>query len=1003
MRNPSKSSTEDNTERASTSTRPTSPSGTGSQCASISGDCLTIVKSGPLQPETHLLKSKKEFLVLTTSALIKFKNRSAAVDRFPQITGSSSTIDLLSAADSTSSLRDLGTGGELNIPLGKIVSVFNNEGTRPSFGIEVWWSDSRGAVFTCIQLDFGLPEDRDEWLKHIRHTIKLRAKSFPEDSIPSSVELQLKQILEAQQAQHRDAQIEIFPVVPRRPYARPKANSGEVKKGWRDNSSFYVAFTKYFCVLAQFTKASAGQKVNPDLTRFGLVALSKVNVILNDERFDLVFRLPLEKPQKLELSSRHHRTISSKLYKADLYLKPAWPLWTRREVFFIDGETPQMPLPNGEDYGGFKTTLEAFLGAYGCAPVDWMVQWKNVRHPPQFCLLAPKEKTQYTSHQLLAVFRALRFNDYFKSLSFHDIDFSSLVGTTDNISRIESTIWLSRTGKRSLTRVEFELVENSPVLFQEIVALLLGSESIRHIDLTSVLSKPPKSSPENGQAFPFPSGPVCEVVPPVLLLWKSLQTRCNSINLSGNPLGISDIASLSRVLQNRPDFLKTFSASRCQLDESALVLLWEGLHEQRSIIESLDVSHNSGRIEAGKASEILKDASKLRHLNLAYSIKGSLNGPLFRPWSATSNFEPWRLEELDLSGWQINFDTLCGIMKFLELDESRSLRRLVLTNCGLSGEMATGLLCRLGGGRDMHLLLSMNPLELGSTDWIDLIHGNEAPKMLHLDMIEFQRESNFHRLLKALADNKTIEFLSMVGTGPPDRASANTSELLSCFFEQNNTLRYLDLSGYDGKLEDGHLGWGLAGALGGLKHNTTLRQFRVRNHDLGAAEDVSELCRVLAANKGLAMFDCQQNSLNHHQFAKLVHALSFNNQILSFPMSDADRQYAVQKERRMFLQQQAQPAKSLPAKMLKSAEGRLDGLLKWVEEFWNTEAAKAREILERNRINLANHSLAFESEYLEAWDDDSLPSWLLATLSARDKGKETLHKRQISETTLPYR
>lgn len=223
-----------------------------------------------------------------------------------------------------------------------------------------------------------------------------------------------------------------------------------------------------------------------------------------------------------------------------------------------------MPLPNGEDFGGFKTTLQAFIQGYCCAPVDWLVQWKDVRYPPQFCLLPPKEQPKYTAYQLLAVFRALRFNDFFKSLSFSGVDFSSLSGVFDNTSRLESTTWISRTGslnqgytrpiselrtdatlgKRSLTRGEFDLVENSSVLFQEIVALLLGSESIRHIDLSNVLSKEVTSVSESSQTIPSSTSGVCEVVPPVLLLWKSLQTRCNSINFSGNPLGISDIAGL---------------------------------------------------------------------------------------------------------------------------------------------------------------------------------------------------------------------------------------------------------------------------------------------------------------------------------------------------------------------------------------------------------------------------------------------------------------------------
>jgi len=65
-------------------------------------------------------------------------------------------------------------------------------------------------------------------------------------------------------------------------------------------------------------------------------------------------------------------------------------------------EAQHMPLPNGEDYGGFKTTLEAFIEGYHCQPVEWTVKWKDVRYAPQFCLLKPRNRPQYTAHQLLA-------------------------------------------------------------------------------------------------------------------------------------------------------------------------------------------------------------------------------------------------------------------------------------------------------------------------------------------------------------------------------------------------------------------------------------------------------------------------------------------------------------------------------------------------------------------------------------------------------------------------
>ncbi|KAI0128389.1 hypothetical protein BJ170DRAFT_682184 [Xylariales sp. AK1849] len=997
-RQPSKTSSEDYTEWTSLST---TPSGSGSQGTSISGEAVGVVKSGALHPETAILKTKTEYLVLTHVALKKFKSRLAAVEQFPQVSIPSNAVEALSPVGATASSKDFAPGAELNVPLERVVAVFKDEGTKPCFGLEIWWKDADiGSSFASVELNFTLPSDRDEWLKQIQVTVKKRARVFSEDVMVSDVEMDLLQILEAKYPHQENTHLDIFPVVPRRPYSRLRSNSGEVRKGWREGSSFYLAFSKNVCVLAQFTKSPTGQRVNPNLVQFGLVTLSKVNASLNDERFTLTFRLPLDKPTKLELSSRYHRNIIPRLFKADAYLKPAWPLWTRREVFFIDGETQQLPFPEGEDYGGFKRTLDAFMEGYHCSPVNWKVNWQDTQNPPEFRLLPPSGKkgnARYTSHQLLAVFRALRFNDFFHSLTFSGIDFSALSGVLDNTYRLEPTAWLSRTEKRCLTRDEFEIVEKSPVLFQEIIALLLGSESIKHIDLGGVLSRATgtKSSTTPGD-FAL-AGRSCEVVPPIILLLRSLQTRCKSVVLSGNPLGPMDISEIYQTLQARLDFMKGLCFSNCQLDDMALIRLWEGIHEQRHSLEILEVASNSSRLEAGRVSKTLEESSKLRRLDLAYCLKGNLDGPLFSPWTTSPYTDPWRLQELDLSGWKINFDTISSFLRYMELEESNGLRKLVLDNCGISGEVATAIFCRIGKGRDMHLHLSGNPLESGSTDWIDLVHGDETPRNLHLDMIQFSDESNFNRLLRALAGNTTIEFLSLVGTCPPARASSKTSELLSKFFETNTTLQFLDFSGYSGKLDDGQLGWGLSGALGGLKHNRTLRQLRIRNHDIGAANDVTDLCRVIALNKGLAMFDIHNNNFDHHQYSKLVHALEFNQQIISFPTTKVCRDSALEKEKRLFMKSLKQPTNGSQRSMSKSDESRLEGLLNWLKDHWDSEVRKGNDILKRNRDNPINYTLELDADCLDAWDDEDLPPWLKPSLRARDKGKATDTRRYHAE------
>ncbi|KAI0416259.1 hypothetical protein F5X98DRAFT_189641 [Xylaria grammica] len=978
-------STEDSAGRDSTSTQPTTPS-IISRSTSIRGDPGSLIKSGALQPQSSILKPRNEYLVLTASALLKFRSRAAAEQKFPTISASEQGLDHLSPIGSQASLKDLLSSADISVPLEKIVSVYKGEGTRPSFGLEIWWKSSNAThIFTSLLFDFRLPDERDDWLKQIRQATKIRAKALGEERAPSEIEASFTLILDAKN--ENDSLLDIYPVIPRSPYTRL---ASEPKKTWRESSSFYLAFTKYSVLLAQFSGSSNGYKVNPSLVRFGLVTLSRVRVNVNDERFDLVFRLPLDRPQTLKLSSRYHRNILSKLFKADTYLKPAWPLWTRRGVFLMYDDTQQIPLPNGEDYSGFGMTLDAFIAGYHCQPVEWSIKWKDVRHSPQFCLLQPRGQSWYTAHQLIAVFRAIRFNEFFKSISFRNIDFSSLSNTFDNSQRLESTIWLSRTGKRSLTRSEVDIVEHSSVLFQELISILLGSESIKHIDLTNVLRQVPTVSlPQNDNSSSARVG-VCEIMPPVVLLWISSQTRCNSVTLSGNAIGEVDAVELSRVFQSRPHFLRSFEISRCNLDEASLVYLWEGLHEQRLSLEELDTSYNPGRIEASRIACILNEASGLKRLNLAYSIRGELEGSLFKPWSSSALFEAWRLEELDLSGWKLNFETFCAVMKYLEFEESNELRRLSLNNCALTGELVTGIFCRIGAGRDIHLFLNENPLETGSTDWIDLIHGNEAPAKLHLDMIHFQHESTFNRLLTALAHNRTIEFLSMVGTGPPGRVTSKTSGLLSEFFRINNTLKFLDLSGYTGKLEDGQLGWGLSGALSGLKNNTSLHQLRLRNQDI----DITELAKILVANKGLAMFDIQHNNFDQHQFGDLVQALNHNHQLISFPISQADREFAVSKEKQLFLETQGTKTHD---KLSKSAESRLDGALTRLYTRWESEVKKAKGILQRNRDNPANQAIELPSEYLEAWGDEGLPPWvwLVSKTTQQDKSR-----RRASELSI---
>ena len=120
-------------------------------------------------------------------------------------------------------------------------------------------------------------------------------------------------------------------------------------------------------------------------------------------------------------------------------------MWQTAEIFHVAGlKEPQYLVPR-EDFGSVKRTLDAYLAAHSCKPVEWEINWKT-KYPPEFRLRPAKNGARYSPLQLLAVLRALRYNDYFNSLSFRDVDLTVLQDICDiHASSRGHVAYLSRT------------------------------------------------------------------------------------------------------------------------------------------------------------------------------------------------------------------------------------------------------------------------------------------------------------------------------------------------------------------------------------------------------------------------------------------------------------------------------------------------------------------------------------------------------------------------------
>ncbi|KAL1838019.1 hypothetical protein VTJ49DRAFT_3142 [Mycothermus thermophilus] len=879
-------STPDNASLANTATSTFSPS-------SIDWTAQKVEGHGPLEPESGLLKSKAPHLVITTSHLIKMKSLADAQVLFPEL--ASETGKRSSRGPAPSPL--------LVIPTDAIVSAFPAESTRqPSCGIEVWWRDpqsSNHASFCrCDIFSFSTREQRNEQLHHIARAIL--ANQHDESSHAASSPLRnwhdLRPLLErvhdtAEHPRFHQRRPDIFPVVPRgatRRECMPKLD--EAGKKYQEVPAFFLVVGTFYCHLVEVHRVAKGGGEPPVCRHrtYGLVTLEELRGewMFQEERFTMTFREPFEHPVTLELASRYYRQIIRAVGMADRYLKPAWPqMWQTREVFHVSGLQEAQYLVAKEDYGSFQRTLEAYLAAYQCDIVDWEINWRTP-YAPEFRLL-PARRGPYTPRQLLAVLRALRYNDYFASLSFRGVDLSVLWGLKDTSSG--NPPYLSRSCY-VLEPDEIRILRQSPLLHQEFHALAFCSETVRQMDLSNC-----SSSLSSRLSMDKTSVSDLEFLAPILSLLRCGITKCNRLIVSGNILPLGDIQDLA--LTMKCGVIRALDVSRCGLDDFNLHdIVVDSLPEQRGQLRALTISGNPGRLPARVLPDLLGYLADVRELNLSGSIQG--DGFIeysVLPVDALQCMN--NLEELNLSGYKLDDAAFHDLERFLQYRSWQlkhgcptRLHKLVLNHCGITGSLAARLFDAIDVNCGLTLSLSGNPLEQCIDSLAATIRSHKGPAALYLDMVEFRHESNYLTLIQSLTSTTHLYLLSLVGTAPAPSPSGRCSDelvsTLHSFLAQNTSIRHLDLSGFSSKLDDVQLPQGWGRSLAGLAENATLTHLRVRNQNLHG--DAGVLGRALAQNRTLVAVDCRDNNLNLTSLRFLVDSLAeagSRSSVVEFPLA----------------------------------------------------------------------------------------------------------------------
>ena len=495
-----------------------------------------------------------------------------------------------------------------------------------------------------------------------------------------------------------------------------------------------------------------------------------------------------------------------------------------------------------------------------------------------FQLLRPTNprRPKYSVLELLAVMRALRFNESFISISFHDISLDVLHGCCDNHGS-EYVPWSSRSGIALNTPKQ----ETLCLMVLELQALALKSKRLRRLDLSYCLERKPEDNPDNRD-------PGCCIAEAIFPLCQRQLTNVDWIVLNGVLLADADLDYLIAAAVERSCHLRALEVSRCGLTDRTMYLILQAMEAQENTLEAIDISGNLARLDPSSFQNQIGRFGFIRKINLSRVHRTS--GP--EPLIATETLMTWRLEELFLSETPVNEQTVDSISAYLTSSQSDTLREIRLDQCGLTGQDVAVFMHSMtrnpGQGRELHLFVSENHLEKDHDMLVDAVKRGMTPTHLTMKMVEYTRESHFRELVQALWANTTLKYLDISKASLPYDASEETCKALQCMFAENKTLEVLDISGEYAHLEVARFGIGLNQALTGLKKNTALKVLRIEYQKLGL-QGASTVASVLEENTTLQEIYCENNDINLQGFTVLVNGVQRNHTLLHMPSMDRDR------------------------------------------------------------------------------------------------------------------
>ena len=849
---------------------------------------------GEVQTSAGVFRKKKEYLVLTETHLIRYKSQAKAADTFKSIPSPSGRPQgpkhgAMPSVGSQSDIQTLSdSSGDKNgrLQLRQIVAISRVDDGKPYFANEICYLDEESGQSSALTLQYAQPEERDVWLRSIRSATSDARQRDQSQISPFNIE-HAARIVERDH-DYDPSNCAIYKIVQRQTASKTsRASAEDLAKVASTVCFLAIGVHKVHIIqLPKSTPRGASPTVAPtsSLASYGILTLTSLKISDFDDSFELTFRQPLQPPKHIHLASTASYDIGAQMCFAENFLRPE--CGHRLFKFHAPAEIENLllaPVPSNEEHSCLDRTLAAYCVAYGINPstVRYTINY-NCEDAPRFELLPPSDarRPDYGPLALLAICRALRYNESFGSLSFASVSLDCLNGLHDAHGQ---EYVCSRTKRGTPIKLTIEELGRSCLLVQEVRALAATSKKLRRMDfsacVTATFVAPEEPAEEDA---PKTKDIGCGIIEALVPLCKHQTTNVDWICLNGIQLGDTDMDYLVGAAVDKSCHFRAFELNRCGLNDRNMNLILDALRAHENTLEAIEISGNTARLDPATFDSQLSMFGFIRKLNLSHLSRTSGSEPLI----TAETLLMWRLQELRLSGTTLNGASIDAVATYLAHPQSRTLHELYVDHAYLSGGDVACLLHSLsqesGLPRDMHLDISQNTLTKGLEKVTKTIADGLTPTHLTMRAIEYKEELLFRKMISALTTNKTIRVLDMSQTALPGDASDETCRAISRLLAENETLLELDMSGEDSRLASSKFGAGINDALAGLKRNMSLLSFRVEKQKLGL-QGASTLAEVLKDNSTLRELHCANNEIPLHGLTDLVNSLVENTTLVYLP------------------------------------------------------------------------------------------------------------------------